>query len=76
MTSQNEAMDNEHISCVLDFGNATLSVHYSVNYTTYALRASSVGGCGSLGHQSDFLHVLSDANLLINNLNGPRVFSR
>jgi hypothetical protein len=34
-----------------------------------------VGGCGSLGHESDFIHILSAANLLINILDGPREFS-
>ena len=29
-----------------------------------------MGGCGSLGHESDFLHVISGANLLINILDG------
>ena len=38
-TSQNEATDDDHISGVLDFGNATLSIRDSVNCTTYALRA-------------------------------------
>ena len=33
-----------------------------------------MGGCGSLGHESDFLHVLSGANLVINNLDGPHEF--
>jgi hypothetical protein len=28
-----------------------------------------------LGHESDFLHVLSGANLLINIVDGPREFS-
>ena len=74
-TSQKEATDDEHISGVLDFGNATLSVRDSVSCTTYALRAGSVGGCGSLGHESDFLHVLSGANLLINIADGPRELS-
>jgi hypothetical protein len=52
-----------------------LSVRDSVNCTTYALRARSVGGSGRLGHESDFLHVLSCANLLINIWDGPREFS-
>ena len=34
-----------------------------------------MGGRGSLGHESDFLHVISSANLLINVLDGPREFS-
>ena len=34
-----------------------------------------MGGCGSLGHESDFLHVISSANLLINVLDRPREFS-
>ena len=31
----------------------------------------SNGGCGSLGHESDFLHVILGANLLINILYVP-----
>jgi len=42
---------------------------------TYAIRACRMGGCGSLGHESDFLHVISGANLLINILDGPCKFS-
>ena len=38
---------------------------------TYAIQACRMGGCGSLGHQSDFLHVISGANLLIDILYGP-----
>ena len=34
-----------------------------------------MGGCGSLGHESDFLHVISHANLLINILDSPYEFS-
>ena len=34
-----------------------------------------MGGCGSLGHERDFLHVLLGANLLIIILDGPREFS-
>jgi hypothetical protein len=30
-----------------------------------------MGGCGSLGHESDFLRVISGENLLINILDGP-----
>jgi hypothetical protein len=30
-----------------------------------------MGGCGSFGLESDFLRVISGANLLINNLDGP-----
>ena len=33
-----------------------------------------MGGCGRLGHLSDFLHVDLGGNLLINILDGPRVF--
>jgi len=34
-----------------------------------------MGGYGSLGHESDFLHVISGENLLINILDGLRKFS-
>ena len=34
-----------------------------------------MGGCGSLGHESDFRHVISGVILLINILDGPREFS-
>ena len=42
---------------------------------TYAIRACRIGGCDSLGHESDFLHVISGENLLINILDGPCKFS-
>ena len=34
-----------------------------------------MGGFGSLGHESDFLHVISGENLLIDILDGPCMFS-
>ena len=34
-----------------------------------------MGGCGSLGHESDFLHVISGVNLLVNILDVPHEFS-
>ena len=37
----------------------------------YAIRACRMGVCGSLGHESDFLRVISGANLPINILDGP-----
>ena len=42
---------------------------------TYGIRACRMGGCGSLGHESDFLHVVSGVKLIINILDGPRKFS-
>ena len=70
-----EECGDETFFRLLDFGNATLSVRDSVNCTTYALRAGSVGGCGSLGYERDFLHLLSGANLLVNIVDGSRGFS-
>ena len=68
-------MDDEYISGIQDVGNIVLSVRYSVNWMAYAIRACRMGGCGSLGHESDFLHVILGENLLINILDGPCKFS-
>ena len=37
----------------------------------YEILAFLMGGCVSLGHESDFHHVISGANLLINISDGP-----
>jgi len=42
---------------------------------TYAIRACRMGGCGILGRESDFLRVISGANLPINISDGPRKVS-
>ena len=34
-----------------------------------------MGGCGSVGQESDFIYVISGVNLLINILDGPPKFS-
>ena len=38
---------------------------------TYAIRACRMGSCGSLGHESDFIRVISGANHPINISDGP-----